>query len=336
MEQVVAGGMRLARRIAPVYAANPRVAAVMTGGSVARGLADRYSDLELGIFWADPPPDAERLAAIETLGGALFGPRSFRPYATDPEWVVSEHFRLDAVEIDGRRYAGTSNINTQHFTVGAMERCLDDVLERYDLAPEKHELLSAVACGLPLHGAGLINHWQARAAAYPAELARRVVREHLWFGPAYVPECFAGRGNGGDVLILYRHVLDTAHCILEITAALNRVYYPSPQDKWMDWIAARCAIAPADLAPRLKTVFRAPPAEGCRLLRALIYDALDLVDRHLPQANESAPDDARRTVSTDWARRRFADPPWDGYTLMCDIGARSTATAMTAGVVGVP
>src|SRR5215216_2716534 len=117
--------MRLARRIAPIYAANPRVAAVMVGGSVARGLADRYSDLELGIFWAAPPPDAERLAAIDQLGGALFGPRSFRSYATDPEWVVSEHFKVEEVEIDWRRYTGTSNINTQHFTVGGMHRCLD-------------------------------------------------------------------------------------------------------------------------------------------------------------------------------------------------------------------
>jgi hypothetical protein len=161
-------------------------------------------------------------------------------------------------------------------------------------------------------------------------LARRVVREHLWFGSAYVPECFAGRGDGDDVLILYRHLLDTAHCLLEIAAALNRVYYPSPQDKWMDWLAAQCPIAPPDLAPRLKAVFRATPLDGCRELRALIYETLDLVDRRLPQANQPAPDEPRRNVSTEWARRRFADPPWDGYTLMHDIGVGSRNAAALA------
>jgi predicted nucleotidyltransferase len=50
MEQVIEGAVCLARRIAPVRAATPCVAAVMVGGSIARGPADRNSDLELGIF----------------------------------------------------------------------------------------------------------------------------------------------------------------------------------------------------------------------------------------------------------------------------------------------
>ena len=51
----------LAHPLAPIYAANPHVAAVLLGGSTARGHADRYSDIELGVFWHQPPTDAERL-----------------------------------------------------------------------------------------------------------------------------------------------------------------------------------------------------------------------------------------------------------------------------------
>lgn len=50
----------IAKRLAPIYAANPHVAAVLVGGSTARGHADRYSDIELGVFWHQPPTDAER------------------------------------------------------------------------------------------------------------------------------------------------------------------------------------------------------------------------------------------------------------------------------------
>jgi predicted nucleotidyltransferase len=53
-----------ARRIAPAYAANPNVAAIVLGGSSARGHADRYSDIEIGIFWHQPPTEAERQAAV--------------------------------------------------------------------------------------------------------------------------------------------------------------------------------------------------------------------------------------------------------------------------------
>jgi hypothetical protein len=42
------GGLALAQYIAPVYADNPKVRVVMVGGSVSRGCADQYSDLEKG------------------------------------------------------------------------------------------------------------------------------------------------------------------------------------------------------------------------------------------------------------------------------------------------
>src|SRR5438128_720717 len=67
----------LARQIAPAYAADPKVAAVVgdgrlpVGGSSARGHADRHSDIEIGVFWHEPPADAERRAAVEQMGGDL-------------------------------------------------------------------------------------------------------------------------------------------------------------------------------------------------------------------------------------------------------------------------
>jgi hypothetical protein len=100
----------------------------------------------------------------------------------------------------------------------------------------------------------------------------------------------------------------------------------------MDWIIAQCPISPVNLAPRLKGVFRASPLAGCVELRALIYETLGLADRHLPQANEPAAGDPRRNVSTAWARR-FADPPWAGYTLRRDIGSRAPVAAAPVGVV---
>ena len=45
----------LARQIAPIYAADPRVEAIAAAGSVGRGCADRWSDVEIGIYWSDEP-----------------------------------------------------------------------------------------------------------------------------------------------------------------------------------------------------------------------------------------------------------------------------------------
>ena len=61
----------LAWRIAPFYASNPHVDAVLLGGSTASGRADRYSDIEIGVFWNHPPSDEERRSAIIQVGGQV-------------------------------------------------------------------------------------------------------------------------------------------------------------------------------------------------------------------------------------------------------------------------
>ena len=59
-----------ARRVAPAYAANPHVVAVIVSGSTGRGHADRYSDIEVGVFWRRPPTDADRQAPLIQSGFA--------------------------------------------------------------------------------------------------------------------------------------------------------------------------------------------------------------------------------------------------------------------------
>lgn len=42
--------LAIAERAASAYVANPHVDAVLVAGSVARGLADDYSDIELDVY----------------------------------------------------------------------------------------------------------------------------------------------------------------------------------------------------------------------------------------------------------------------------------------------
>lgn len=62
---------KLAQQVAPIYAANPHVAAVLVGGSTARGHADRFSDIELGVFWHQEPTDSDRQVEANHINGEL-------------------------------------------------------------------------------------------------------------------------------------------------------------------------------------------------------------------------------------------------------------------------
>jgi hypothetical protein len=61
----------LAERIAASYGANPNARVVMIAGSVGRGSADLYSDVEVDVYYAEPPTTHERIAAVEGCGGIV-------------------------------------------------------------------------------------------------------------------------------------------------------------------------------------------------------------------------------------------------------------------------
>lgn len=66
----------LAQQIAAYARANPNVAAVLVEGSVAKDDADRFSDLDLAVFWTRPPSARERSGIVP---GAKKYPRRLSP-----------------------------------------------------------------------------------------------------------------------------------------------------------------------------------------------------------------------------------------------------------------
>lgn len=144
---------------------NRSVQAVMLGGSVALGYADEYSDLELGVFWAEAPSAGDRKAAIQRVGGKLLS------FDRSPG---SELYSLNEITIDGKRHVGTAMISTHHLTIARVEEILHVVIDRFDASVGSQELVFAIQHRLPLHGAELLQRWRAKANAYPKELATAV------------------------------------------------------------------------------------------------------------------------------------------------------------------
>jgi hypothetical protein len=305
----------VAKHLASYYQGNLQVKAVLIGGSVSRNWADGYSDLELGVFWDRPPSDRERRAVIEQVGGELW---MFHPYRHDSEWVINEHWGLEQVKLGSESYSGTSMISINHFTVSAMEQCLADVVEQYDTSLKKQVLIAAIQNGISIHGTEVLQRWQMKAASFPDELAIKIVQENLYFGPWFCPEAYAGRD---DILVLFQHFIWVQQCILRVLAALNRVYYISSEHKWMNAFAATMPIVPPDLSSRMKQVFRIDAIEGWYLLKALIYETIDLVEEHLPAVNTISLFKEHPEVNTTWARKRWETH--HSYTLFSNVGSNS-------------
>lgn len=306
MTQISRAGIALAKQIATAYVDNSQVQIILVGGSVSRGTADEYSDLEMGLFWAEKPSVEVRQTAIEKVGGELW---SLNEASGNDKWGLNE------IMIDGKRYTGTLMVSTKHLSVADAEACLSDVIDNYDTEIDKQGLVFAIQYGIPLHGATLLGQWQSLAANYPDELARRMVRENLWMGWWFIPEQYIGRN---DLLVLYQHYLHVEQSLLMVLSGLNRIYYPNPHHKWMDWLIARMQIAPPNLSARMKSIFRVDAQSAWNELKALIDETLSLVDQHVPDVDKPVQGEQNPPhVTLAWAKKRWKPRP--PYSLMKNI-----------------
>jgi hypothetical protein len=266
----------LAQQIVPHFHDNPKVAAVLVEGSVARDYADHSSDLDLAVFWAEPPTAKKRQDIVTRAGG-----RDGHPWPAHREaagWL--ERTVREGVAIDVR-----------HTTVQATEGLLAAVLERADPSLSKQQRLAALHSALPLVNPTLITRWQQQVAAYPHELAVTMVRAHLRFRPAWEQEQLAERH---DVLVLYDSFCTAQKHLLLVLLGLNRLYYPGW--RWLDRLMDEMQVTPPNLSPRLKQLFAIvsiDPLASVYQLHELIEETFHLVETHLGE------------VDTQAARERF-------------------------------
>ena len=87
MNQATQWRIAFARQMTTIYAQNPKVRAIVISGSVSRGQADGYSDIELDLFWQKPPTEVERIRPIQQVNGRII---MIEPYADD-EWSEDYH-----------------------------------------------------------------------------------------------------------------------------------------------------------------------------------------------------------------------------------------------------
>jgi hypothetical protein len=264
MNEATKWRLTLARKIAASYARNPNALAVMIAGSVGRGSADRYSDIEVDVYYAQSPTREERVAAVEGCGGtvALLD-------EDEDEW--EEQMLFDGF------HAGSST-----FLVSTMERYLTTVIDQCEIDPLAQVRLYSLLYAVPVKGMELIERWQARVASYPAGLMDAMLKEHLQFrGFWYAEDMLVARD---DLLLLYDIFVQVERQIIAALLGLNRIYLPTPTNlKWMDEMIEGIAVKPTNLSTRLKQAFRCDPALVVQSLKEIIAEVLALVETHAPE-----------------------------------------------------
>jgi hypothetical protein len=273
----------IGRSILLSYATLPGAACGAITGSSAEGHADRYSDLDMTMYYDVMPPEAElRRVREQVSDGVLVW--SMGQYA-DGEFA--EAFRLNGIEVQ-----------IGHTTVEKWEAAIAAVLNGEEPGSPIHKAMSGTLVSTPVFGAGRLAEWQARIRNYPDILRLAMVKHHLKFFRVWA---LVGRLETRDAGLWFRQMLvESSFNLLGVSAGLSRRYFTPFQFKRARSFIETLDIAPPDLANRLESLWTLPRAEAASALRALVAETVDLVDRELPEVDTSA---VRKSLAS-------RDEPW--------------------------
>ncbi len=286
----------LARRIAPTYANHPKVKVVVVGGSVGRGIADHYSDVEIGVFWTEPPSKTERETLAEQIG--VVYREQMSPYKFDPRHPGEEEVD-EAIYVCGDKDSGF-NVDIKHKTIAAVEQYLVEMFDGCQF--HDNRLAEVLSHSIPLYGQSLIEQWRTKIATCPAELTQKIVQTHLRFELWWLCEQFA---KEEEMILVQEQFCERLTRIISMLAALNRVYVLAI--KWTDWSIEQLQIAPSDLIHRAQQIFEQSPQVATQQLRQLIEETFDLVKRHFPDIDVESQRQKAFKGTPKWVIRSKSD-----------------------------
>ncbi|MDM5317524.1 DUF4037 domain-containing protein [Fictibacillus sp. b24] len=254
----------IAIELAAIYQQNPKVQAVLLAGSVSRGWEDKYSDIELNIFWSEKPHDEDRMNPIIAINGSII---DFHPYEEE-EWAES--------------YLTPQNVKLEisSFLTTTAEKWIAEVVEQYEIDYGKQCMVSSVYYGQSLYGDHVINELKKKVEIYPDDLAKNMIEENLalWY-----------RWNNRyalldrkDWIMLYDLMSGVQKKLLGTLFALNKLYIHHPSFKWMHKYSEIFVIKPENLNQRLSAILTGDVQKSIQKLEQLIEEVFQLVEKHYP------------------------------------------------------
>ncbi|WP_078597688.1 DUF4037 domain-containing protein [Evansella clarkii] len=258
----------LASNIAKIYGENPKVEAVLLGGSVSRGWYDNYSDIELFVFWKEAPTDEDRINPLTKLKGNIL---DFYPYE-DEEW--SETYITGGVKLE-----------ISNFLTDTIIKHINEVILFSETNLDKQCIAATVHYGKPLCGDLLIKTLKEKVNNYPKELSIAMIKENLHLGNRWNNrEALLKRK---DWLMLYKVMADVQMNIMGMLSGLNHMYVHHPAFKWQKQTLELMIIKPEKIVERLGSLFLKDPSVSIGELEEILQDVYELIQREHPQLDLS-------------------------------------------------
>jgi len=250
--------MDRAKEFAKQIAHYENVEALVIGGSVARGYADEFSDLEIILFWNTLPDDTIRFRIVEDLKGHFL-------------FVYDGPSREDQLIIDGLQ------VDLWHISVSHQEAVIDHVLKHYASDMGSLNAMDTIRNAFPLSGEKLVQRWKNRAENYPQELAEKILDEHL---DSFRVDYLTLSEDRKDLTGFYNQLSFLQQEAFLVLLALNKTYFPSY--KWLYKSLHDMKIKPANAVERFRKAYEITRDIAISETREILEEIVQLVEHQIP------------------------------------------------------
>lgn len=237
----------------------PELMAMAVGGSVSRGQADAFSDLELLCFW-DVFPDVDtRMKLIEAIGAKLIFP-------VDDD-LNEDNLILSDIQVD-----------ILHNTIDYYDNMIEDAWEFHLADYQTLGFLDTITYAYPLFGEDILDVWKEKTLNYPRALAINVIYDNLVKLHNGNIELYIQRDNPTE---FYAQMVTIQRKLFNILSALNKTY--AGGYKWMYPELENMENTPINIATRFKQMLAGNKFEAIEDLYALVFETLFLVKNNFPE-----------------------------------------------------
>jgi predicted nucleotidyltransferase len=259
--------IEFAREIAAVYAGRKGVRTIVLGGSPSRGLSDEYSDLDIVVYWDDMDSDFISGAPLAEFGGKV------GLQVREPDGMVRMELYL----------FGTLTVEVGHTTVAEWDGMLDEVLVKNSFSPHDIKSIGGFRDALPLFAPEAYDVLRRHVSEMPRSTAVKIVSMNLGF---FWPGCILNQGVRRNEIVFYHDAFCmTVKRLVGMLAGLNHHFASPVEPRWLEYELDRMALKPADMWPRIRSIFTLPPEKAVEVLDTMKDEVIDLVRTHMPEVD---------------------------------------------------
>lgn len=246
--------INLAQKMASLYPAE----VIVIVGSVATGLADAWSDLDLVMYWKDIMPENQRAQLLKAIGADMI---EFSYYtATD-----------DTLRLAPNRF----KIEVSHQRLDTMEAIIHAVGQEHDTHPTKLTDIRAFLDGRVLKGDIIAEAWRTQIGMMSTPLKQKLVHQYLLKLTAHnLLEMIIRRD---DALFARALINNWCDMVLKALMAANGLYPPA-RPKHLTHIGKTLGHQPENLSERIQIICNTSIGEAFEQGKILIYDTVAIIE----------------------------------------------------------